>query len=100
MLSVPNGGSQTTTSAHDVAAEQDAACLLPLQGEGWDGGGSTGKEVSEGNLWFPSVCSPPKGPLGPSGGRVGWGWVQKAPEGTPTDTTPASPATPVSAPPP
>ena len=48
--------------------------LLPLQGEGWDGGGFR-REVQGGKLWFPLCRSP--GHPGGAGGRLGWGWVPK-----------------------
>jgi hypothetical protein len=47
--------------------------LLPPQGEGWDGGGLEGKEVTEGNLGFPLFVYRPLGPDGTLRGKVGMG---------------------------
>jgi hypothetical protein len=47
--------------------------LLPLQGEGRDGGGFEGKEVTEGNLGFPLFVYRPRAPARPFRGKVGMG---------------------------
>jgi DNA polymerase len=75
------GASQTTQTMIDRApgvpklrAPRDEVrreTLLPVQGEGRDGGGFKRKGGFGGKPGFPSVCSPPKGP---ERGLQGEGW--------------------------